>query len=42
MIPIKVEQLVVAVGGELLTGNINQLIKNITIDSFFHTNYQQI
>ena len=33
MIPVKVEQLVEAVGGELVTGNKNQLIKNITIDS---------
>ena len=33
MIPVKVEQLVAAVGGELVTGNKNQLIKNITIDS---------
>lgn len=33
MIPVKVEQLVQAVGGELLTGNPAQLIKNVTIDS---------
>ena len=33
MIPVKVEQLVSAVGGALLTENINQLIKNVTIDS---------
>lgn len=33
MIPVKVEQLVAAVGGELLTGDGNQLIKNVTIDS---------
>jgi len=33
MIPIKVEQLVAAVNGELLTGNKNQLVKNVTIDS---------
>ncbi len=33
MIPVKVEQLVAAVGGELLTGSGEQLIKNITIDS---------
>ena len=33
MIPVKVEQLVAAVGGELLNGDKNQLIKNITIDS---------
>ena len=33
MIPVKAEQLVAAVGGELLTGNATQLIKNVTIDS---------
>ena len=33
MIPVKVEQLVMAVGGELLTGNGNQLIKEVLIDS---------
>lgn len=33
MIPVKVEQLIAAVGGELLTGNVNQIIKNVTIDS---------
>jgi len=33
MIPVKVEQLVTAVRGELLTGDKNQLIKNIIIDS---------
>ena len=33
MIPVKVEQLVQAVGGELLAGNPAQLIKNVTIDS---------
>lgn len=33
MIPVKVEQLVAAVGGELLTGSENQLIKNVIIDS---------
>lgn len=33
MIPIKVEQLVRAVSGELLTGDQNQLIKNVVIDS---------
>ena len=33
MIPVKVEQLVAAVGGELLTGNGNQLIKEVIIDS---------
>ncbi len=33
MIPVKVEQLVVAVGGELLTGTSEQQIKNIIIDS---------
>ncbi len=33
MIPVKVEQLVQAVGGKLLTGNPAQSIKNVTIDS---------
>ncbi len=33
MIPVNVEQLVSAVGGKLLTGDANQLIKNVTIDS---------
>jgi len=33
MIPVKVEQLVAAVGGELLTGNSNQPIKAVLIDS---------
>ena len=33
MIPVKVEQLVAAVGGELLTGSGNQLIKEVIIDS---------
>ena len=33
MIPVKVEQLVQAVGGNLLTGNPAQSIKNVTIDS---------
>lgn len=33
MISVKVEQLVAAVGGELLTGDENQLIEHITIDS---------
>jgi len=33
MIPVKVEQLVAAVGGELLTGCGNQLIKEVIIDS---------
>ena len=33
MIPVKVEQLVAAVRGELLTGELHQLIKNVTIDS---------
>lgn len=33
MIPIKVEQLVAAVGGKLLAGDANQLIKNVIIDS---------
>lgn len=33
MIPVKVERLVAAVGGELLTGNGNQLIKEVIIDS---------
>lgn len=33
MIPVKVEQLVAAVGGELLTGNGNRIIKDVIIDS---------
>ena len=33
MIPVKVEQLVAATGGELLAGDAGQLIKNVTIDS---------
>lgn len=33
MIPVSIEHLVAAVGGELLTGDANQLIKNVTIDS---------
>ena len=33
MIPVKVEQLVLAVGGELLTGSGNRLIKEVIIDS---------
>ncbi len=33
MIPVKVEQLVAAVHGELLTGSATQLIKNVIIDS---------
>ena len=33
MIPVTVEQLVKAVGGELLTGDNNQLIKEVVIDS---------
>ena len=33
MIPVKAEQLVAAVGGELLTGDGGRLIKNVIIDS---------
>ena len=33
MIPVKVEQLVTAVGGELLTGSDSQIIKEVIIDS---------
>lgn len=33
MIPVKVEQLVTAVGGELLTGSDSQIIKDVIIDS---------
>ena len=33
MIPVKVEQLVAAVGGELLTGSGSQLINEVIIDS---------
>ncbi len=33
MIPVKVEQLVAAVGGELLIGNSSQIIKEVIIDS---------
>lgn len=33
MIPVRVEQLVAAVSGDLLTGDSNQQIKNVTIDS---------
>ncbi len=36
MIPVKVEQLVAAVGGKLLTGNGDRFIKNVIIDSREH------